>query len=332
VKALVTGASGFIGSHIVEQLQQQGHEVRALVRPTSDTSFLEQLEVDLAVGDVTDPDSLNDATRGVDTVFHTAAVVGNYGQWKHFREVGVRGTLNTLNAAAANEVSRFIHLGSIAVYGTRTNGQPFTEDTPFDDRPERWNHYVREKVLSEKLLWKAHREGKVQATSLRPSVVLGPRDRNAIGRTISIMQSPFGAIIGSGTTRFPAVVIEDVVDGVLKAATSDVAIGRAYNLSGRDPITEAEYLRLMAEAAGIRPLTRKMPVPAVMAMATVLETLYGLARRKQEPFITRIAVAIAGGDYQIDCSRAAADLGWEGARDYGDALRRSVEWYRSTEK
>jgi len=330
MKALVTGATGFIGSHIAQQLVEQGHEVRAFVRPTSDTTFLRQLEVELVTGDVTRPETLDAACRGVDTVFHTAAVVGNYGTWGHFRDVGVHGTRNTLDAAARNDVARFIHLGSIAVYGTRATGTPVTEDTPFDERPERWNHYVREKVLSEKLLWKAHREGRVQATSLRPSVVLGPRDRNALGRTLFMIRSPLGAIVGSGKSRFPAVVIEDVAAIALKAATSDVAIGRAYNVSGRDPITEEEYLRLVAEAAGLRPLTRRMPMPVVMTTAMLLENAYRLARRKEEPFVTRIAVAIAGGDYVIDCSRAAAELGWEGSSDYADAIRRSVEWYRSS--
>lgn len=331
MKALVTGATGFIGGHIAEQLVHEGHEVRALVRPTSDTSFLRTLEVQLVTGDVTRPETLDDACRGVDTVFHTAAVVGNYGPWSHFREVGVHGTRNTIDAAARNDVARFVHLGSIAVYGTRAVGTPATEDTPFDERPERWNHYVREKVLSEKLLWKAHREGRIQATSLRPSVVLGPRDRNALGRTLFMIKSPIGAIVGSGENRFPAVVVEDVASVALRAATSEVAIGRAYNVSGRDPITENEYLRLVADAAGVRPLKRRMPMPVVMSTAMLLENAYRLARRKEEPFITRIAVAIAGGDYVIDCSRAAAELGWEGTSDYADAIRRSVEWYRATQ-
>lgn len=330
MRALVTGASGFIGGHIAEQLVEQGHEVRALVRPTSDTSFLRSLELELVTGDVTRPESLDAACRGIDTVFHTAAVVGSYGPWSHFREVGVRGTLNTLNAAARNDVRRFIHLGSIAVYGTRATGQPVTEDTAFDQRPERWNHYVREKVRSEQLLWMAHEKGRIQATSLRPSVVLGPRDRNALSRTLFMINSPVGAIVGTGKTRFPAVVVEDVAAIAVTAATSAVAIGRAYNVSGRDPITQEEYLRLVAEASGLRPLSRRMPMPLVMSTAMLLENAYRLARRKEEPFVTRIAVALAGGDYVIDCSRATADLGWEGSADYADAIRRSVEWYNAT--
>lgn len=331
-RALVTGATGFIGGHIVDVLQNQGHDVTALVRATSDTTHLREREVRLATGDVTDPESLRVASAGMDWVFHTAAVVGTYGKWEHFREVGVRGTKNVIDAASSAGASRFIHLGSIAVYGTRPSGVAATEDTPYDERPERWNHYVREKVLSEKLLWKAHAEGRIQATSFRPSVVVGPRDRNAIPRTLSIIKSPLGALAGKASNRLPTVVVEELAAAIAKSADQDVAIGKAYNLSGRDPITQHEFMRLYAEAAGLKPLTRTAPYSVALTMAGTVETLFRLARRKNEPFITRIVVAIAGHDYEIDCSRAAADLGWEGKADYADAIRRSVEWYLGTQR
>jgi nucleoside-diphosphate-sugar epimerase len=328
-KALVTGATGFIGGHIVDVLQEQGHDVTALVRATSDTTHLREREVRLATGDVTDSDSLRVACSGMEWVFHTAAVVGTYGKWAHFREVGVRGTKHVIDAAASAGASRFVHLGSIAVYGTRPRTEPSTEDTPYDEHPERWNHYVREKVLSEKLLWKAHGEGCIQATSIRPSVVVGPRDRNAIPRTLAIIRSPLGALAGRPDNRLPTVVVEELSAAIVKAASTEAAIGKAYNLSGRETITQLDFMRLYAEAAGLKPKKRAVPYGMALASAGVLEGLYRLGRRKNEPFITRIVVAIAGHDYAIDCSRAVADLGWEGKADYADAIRRSVEWYRA---
>jgi nucleoside-diphosphate-sugar epimerase len=326
MKALVTGASGFIGSHIVDQLQAAGHDVTALVRPTSDVRYLDSIGARLAVGDVTDPESLRAAVVGMDSVFHTAAVVGTYGRWDHFREVGVRGTKNVIDAAAGAGVSRFIHLGSIAVYGTRPKGELFNEDTPFDDHPERWNHYVREKVWSEKLVWKAHTDGKIRATSFRPAVVLGPRDRNAVPRALSIIRSPLGGLAGTGSNRVPSVVVEEMAATIVASAENEITAGKAYNLAGAAPITQFEFMSHFATAAGLKPLTRKVPLPVAMTIAAVLENAYLLARRKEEPFLTRIAAVVAGYDYNIDCTRAAADLGWEGKGDYGDAIRRSVEW------
>jgi nucleoside-diphosphate-sugar epimerase len=325
MRVLVTGASGFIGGHVVERLADDGHDVTAFVRPTSDVAHLRSLEVPMALGDVRDADSLAAACQGKDAVVHTAAVVGTYGSWDHFLEVGVRGTQKALDAAASKGVSRFVHLGSIAVYGTRPTGVPFTEDTPFDEKPERWNHYVREKVWSEKRVWRAHQEGKVEAVSIRPSVVLGPRDRNAIPRVLSIIKSPIGALSGKGDNRIPCVVVEELAEAIAKAMTEPAAAGRAYNFSGREPITQRQMVDAFAAAAGLKPLTRSAPEWVGMASARAFEGIYRLLRRKDEPYITRIAVALAGRDYEIDSSRAAAELGWEGSADYYDAIRRSVE-------
>jgi nucleoside-diphosphate-sugar epimerase len=327
MKVLVTGASGFIGGHVVDQLQAEGHDVTALVRPTSDTAHLRKVEARLAVGDVTDAESLRRAAAGQDCVIHTAAIVGTYGRWQDYLEVGVRGTQNMLGAAAANDVARFVHLGSIAVYGTNPRGKAFREEMPYDEQPERWNHYVREKVWSEKRVWRAHEQRKVQVTSIRPSVVLGPRDRATIPRVISNLKSVTGAIVGDGQNRVPCVVVEELAAAITRAATSDTAIGRAYNLSGQRPVTQRALMNAYAEAAGIKPLARSVPEWLAMASGTAAEGVYRLLRRRSEPAVTRIAVVIAGRDYEVDCTRAGAELDWQGSADYFDAVGRSVAWH-----
>lgn len=330
MKALVTGASGFIGSHIVDRLQEEGHEVTAFVRPTSDTSHLEKAGARLAYGDITDLPSLEEAAKGQDWVFHTAAIVATYGSWKHYKEVGVDGTVNAIKAAVRGDASRFIHLGSIAVYGTRPSSEPFTEDTPWDENPERWNHYVREKVWSERRVWRAHHRGMIPVTSLRPSIVLGSRDRNAVPRVIAVHKSPLGGIVGDGQNRVPCVTIGDVAEATVKAASTEAAAGRAYNLSGKDPITQREFMDSVAHAAGLKTLGRSFPAWMGMASSTAIEGISGLLRRP-EPAVNRIVVALGGRDYEIDCSRAAEDLGFKGDGDYDEAIRQGVAWYLARE-
>lgn len=329
MRALVTGATGFVGGHIVEALAGAGHVVRALVRPTSDRTHLERLGVELAYGDVTRPDSLRRALSGVDAVFHTAALVSAYGRWEPYQRVGVEGTRNVVEAAAELGVERFIHLSSIAVYGfIHTSGRPIDESAPYDESPESWNHYVREKVLSEKVVWEAHDAGRIRATALRPSVVLGARDRNVVTRFMALGPLPVRATIGLGSNRVPCVVVDELADAAVRAATLDVAVGKAYNLSGQRPITQAELLRAFGRAAGCFVLPTWAPTRAVLGAAGLLEAAYRLAGREEEPFLSRLAVAIFGHDYEIDCSRAARELGWEGSADYVDAVRASVTWYR----
>ena len=110
--ALVTGATGFLGSHIAERLVRRGESVRCLVRPTSDTSFLESLGVELVRGDITDAPSLAPALTDIDTVYHAAAMVGDWAPWSAFRSVTINGTRNVLKAAGAAGVSRFLHVST----------------------------------------------------------------------------------------------------------------------------------------------------------------------------------------------------------------------------
>jgi nucleoside-diphosphate-sugar epimerase len=328
LRALVTGASGFIGGHVVDALALAGHEVKGLVRPTSDTTLLDRPGVTLAVGDVTDVASLRDACRGVDVVIHTAAVVSMYGAWEEYRKVGVVGTENVVNAAIEAGVPRLVHLSSIATYGLRhVPGVVLTEETPYDEEPEPWNHYVREKMLSEKVVWRAHESGRIGVTSLRPSVVIGPRDRNVVTRVMNLLKLPFTGTIGFGTNRVGCVVVEELAEIVVQAAVSDGAIGRAYNVSGKNPITQRELYGYYAKAAGRRVQPFFTPYRLAFAGASIAERVSQLAGRKEEPVLSLISVPIFGKDFVVDSSRATKELGWKGVADYERAASESVKWY-----
>jgi nucleoside-diphosphate-sugar epimerase len=327
MKVIVTGASGFIGTHLVRELKAQGHKVTALCQLGTSATHLSEQGVTPVMADVTDLASLLEPCGGQDWVFHLAAIVSGYGPWERFVEVGVKGTQNVIDAAEKAGVHRFVHLSSMTVYGTRQNGVRLTEAMPLDENPERWNYYVRQKILSEKLVWESHQAGKIRATVFRPSLVIGPGDRNVVGRTLKFVKSPFGAIVGDGRNRMACVVVDELVRTIVQSATLENATGKAYNLSGRNPITQSEYVNLHAEAAGLEPLKRKIPAPVAMMGCAALEHIYRLTRRKNEPFCTRIALALASNDFVMDCSLAAQDLGWQGTADYKEAIRHSVEWY-----
>ena len=178
-RILVTGASGFIGGHVCEALLKRGAKVRAMVRRSSDVSQLAGLDIEYAFADLSDAEGMNRACRDVDVVVHTAAAVGSFGEWEHFYETGVRGTERLIEAAHQNGATRFVHVSSIAVYGFKQHKGPVNEDAPFELKPQGWNHYVREKVMSEQILWRAHEDKKIQATSIRPCLLYtspSPRD------------------------------------------------------------------------------------------------------------------------------------------------------------
>jgi nucleoside-diphosphate-sugar epimerase len=329
MRALVTGATGFIGGHIVDALLDAGHDPIAGVRPGSDTARLERLGVPLVYCDVTDPASLRSACDDVDSVFHTAAIVATYGNWEHYREIGVEGTEHVLDAAIRAGVPRFIHVSSIAVYGfERRPGRILREDMPLQENPERWNHYVREKALSEKAAWRAHDAGRIGVTTLRPSVVLGPRDRNVVPRMARLMTTPIGGLIGLGANRVGCVVVTDLARLAVLASVRTEALGRAYNASGTGTITQRQIVQAFCHAFGKRVLPWRMPFTLALASAGLLDEIYATAGIREEPFVSRFSVAILGSDFVVDCSRAARELGWKGECDYRQAIRESVEYYR----
>lgn len=319
-KILVTGASGFIGGHVCEALVKAGVRVRAMARRSSDVSQLDGVDVELCRADLGDPEALARACQGVDTVIHTAAAVGSFGEWDHFYETGVLGTQRLIDAAAKQGATRFVHISSIAAYGLKDHGGPVDEKTPYDRKPQAWNHYVREKVMSEQLLWKAHEEKKIQATSIRPSVVIGARDRNAIPRLVDLLRLPVTALPGRPSLRFPVVCIEDCVDAIVRAAMNDASIGHAYNVSGEVPISIADFFGLIAKHAGLPAPRLYLPTSVMLPAVGMLEGAWKLLKRPGEPVATRIAIVVSGYDYEIDCSRTREDLGWSATGSYEAAI------------
>lgn len=326
MKALVTGATGLIGSSITQRLVEDGHDVRALVRADSDVSFLRPLGINLVTGDITDASSLAAAARGVDTIFHTVARIGEWGEWEDFQKVGVEGTRNVLSAAVAAGVARFVHLSSFAVYGFRTpEGIQMDEDTPYDEDPEPWNHYVREKVTSEKLVMECDRQGKLQASAIRPGVVWGPRDRAAFPRTVAMLGSPWAAIIGDGSNRVPSVASSDVAALAVAAAQSGAAAGQAFNCSG-ETVTQVEITETVVEVAGLKMPAIHASYQEAFAFATSQEQVWVTKGLTEAPPITRFNVALVGRDCPVDTTKARKLLGWQPQMTCQEAIRAAAAW------
>lgn len=319
-RVLVTGASGFIGGHACAALLEAGFSVRAMVRGTSLVGQLAGLDVELCRADLGDLGSLKRACKDVDVVVHTAAAVGSFGEWEHFHEVGVRGTERLIDAASESGAKRFIHVSSIAAYGLKDHGRRIDESAPFDLDQQPWNHYVREKVMSEQAIWKAHAAKKIQATSLRPSVVIGARDRNAIPRLVDLLRLPVTALPGRADNHFPVVTVEDCVDAIVRSVERDVAIGQAYNVSGSQRITLTEFFGFIARHAKLRNPRLYLPTALMLPAVGLLEEAWKRLGKAGEPVATRIAIVVSGYDYDIDCSRARRELGWSADGSYEAAI------------
>lgn len=323
--ALVTGATGLLGSHIAEQLVRRNRRVRALVRPGSDTRFLESLGVDCCEGDITDAASLAAACRGIGVVYHAAARVGDWGPWHEFVAITIEGTRNLLTAATAAGVARFIHISSISAYGhPNEKGLVIDESAPLGVQLHRWSYYSRAKVSAEKLVWAAHERGELAVTVIRPSWLYGPRDRATLARLCDSIRRGKIKLIGNGDNRLNVVHAANVAEAAVTAAPMKEAIGEAFNCSNDGVLTQRQYFNLVAEAMGMPPVTRKVPYRVAYTAGFVLEVVGRLLGFREPPLVTRYSAWLMGRDTYFECQKARRVLGWQPTIGYQEGIPEAV--------
>lgn len=330
---LITGATGLLGSHIVEQLRKQNKPVRVLIRRGSDRSWLETQNVEFVEGDVTDAASLQRACQGVDVVYHAAARVGDWGPWEEFQRITIDGTQKLVDAAAAAKVRRFVHVSSISVYGYHTKegtiDEAYGEKHGLGYKMYKWAYYTRSKVRAEELVWQAHREKRLQATIIRPAWIYGPRDRTTIFRLANLIKTGKAKILGRGDNRLNVVYAGNIADCAIIAAHRDEAIGQAFNVSNDGAITQQQYFDMLAKALGAPPVRKHAPYGAAYFVGFLLECLGHAFAWKKPPFVTRYAVWLMGRRSYFPAEKARQVLGWKSAITYDVGIPMTVKWYES---
>jgi nucleoside-diphosphate-sugar epimerase len=344
--ALVTGATGLVGSHVVERLAADGWRIRALVREPqvvrqgarsgwNGVDWLRQQGVELAAGDILDLPSFVESARGCDTIFHTAAAVTPPSTRVHpydaYRVPNVDGTRNAI-AAAARHGARLLQLSSVAVYGPKTRYassavRGVDETMPLDPLPER-AFYARSKRESEELVMAAHNEGRIWATAVRPDVIFGPRDRQFIPRLARLLRFGVAPVIDGGNAIMAIVHAAHVADGAVRAASCDAAGGRAYNLANDFDMRWRDFFRLAGDGLGRR--IRCMNIPHGLA-----GTLLSITKRTIR-FVTAggmNVVATASLDFMsrdnpFNSDRARRELGWAPALRPEAAIPEAFRWWR----
>jgi len=335
MKALVTGATGFIGSHIVERLLEQGHEVRALARKTSDLSHLNTTGAEIVFGDIEDYDSLLSAVDGIDVVFHAAArVMPGWGKWEDFERETINGTENILRASAEAGVSRFVYVSSGTVMGEASYCEiPADESTPCEISIFRYDtFYDHAKLQAEKLCLDWHKEGKIPVTVTRPCMVYGPRDRLLSDKTYRQFNVPVVVWPGKANPRTAIVHVTDVADCIILAATSDKAVGEIYNIAPTEVIWFRDYGDAMIRALGGRKIQISIPYSVGYLWCSCMEGWAHLKRQKELPYLTRSGVRFLNQGMHIDGSKARSELGWEPKISIEEGTKQYVAWRREQEK
>lgn len=325
---LATGATGLLGSHVVDLLLRRGDKVRALVRPDDQSPRVEQMKlagVDVCFGDVADRASLESAVRGTERVLHCAARTGPWGLRREYETTNVWGLKTLLDVALNAGVQRFVHVSSITVHGNDVRGSA-DETSPFRVEP---NPYSWSKVMGERLLQQMIVDRGAPVTIVRPGWVYGPGDTASFARFASMVQHQKMILMGSGNNHVPLIYVGDVARGILLASETAQAAGRTYLLVSDERVTQREYLGAIARELGVRAPTRRIPYRLALTLGSLAEQFGHLTRRQAAPPVTRYGVQMLGGENSFLIGRARRELGFSPEVSLAEGVRRSIEWYRT---
>lgn len=321
MRALVTGATGFIGSHLVEHLLRQGYEVRCLVRKTSSTVWLKELPVEYVYGDLFSSAALQRAVAGVDYVFHSAGVTKARHKHEYYRG-NQDGTRNLLEATfrQSPQLKRFLHISSQAAVGPSPTRQPIDETTP----PHPITTYGRSKLKAEQeCLAFASR---LPITIARPPVVYGPRDRDVF-EFFNTMSKGLQPMIGWKEKYVSMIHVADLVRGFVLAAESTNTVGRIYFITGRRMVGWREIGETTRRAMARATLRVRIPEALVYVVAAVAE-LGALFSSKPALINFEKAREMIQDFWTCDGSRAARDFGFREEIGLEQGIRETVRWYR----
>ena len=319
MKTLVTGATGFIGTHLVKALVEKRRDVRCLVRKTSNTKKIEAFNVELFYGDLLDKQSLEDAVEGVDIIHHLAGEVYAT-KVREYRKNNVDGTKNLLEACYSKEIVKFIYLSSVAAVGQNlSRGVLLNEESPcYPITP-----YGKSKFTVEKILLEAFDIHKVPIVIIRPPIVYGPGQPMVITRFFRMIHKGKFTIIGDGNNTKSFCYIDNLVQGILLAEKSEKSVGRIYFMSDSETYTLNKMVQTIAIEEGVAISKKRFPsfISSLSGyLLMVLEKFFGI----YSTFLYSIKMMAV--DLGCDISRAKKELDYYPSVSCQEGIKKTVQW------
>ena len=322
---LVTGATGFLGSAVARALLDRGEAVRVLVRRESDRRNIDSLDVELAEGNLNDPQSLRNAVKRCRVLYHAAA---DYRLWvkdpKELYDTNVAGTRALLRSASEAGVERIVYTSSVATLGREPSGRPADEQTPvtIDDMT---GHYKRSKFLAEEDVNRLVRDEEIPVVIVNPSTIIGPRDIRPTPTGRMVEEAARGKIPAFVDTGLNVVHVDDVAIGHVQAYEHG-KIGERYVLGGDDMMLR-EILAEIASLVGRRPPRIRLPRAAVLPVAYVAEFAARIRGSAVEPLVTVDGIKMSKTFMFFSSEKAKKAIGYS-PRPGREALADAVEWLR----
>ncbi|QDE31766.1 2-alkyl-3-oxoalkanoate reductase [Shewanella polaris] len=309
-KVFVTGAGGFLGLSICQRLLAAGIQVVGFARGAYPR--LVELGVDMRQGDISDYDSVKQAMQGCDLVFHVASKAGVWGNKQSYYSPNVDGANNIINACKELNIQNLIYTStpSVTFAGQDENG--INESAPY--AKTYLNYYGESKAIAEQLVLTAN-SAQLRTTALRPHLIWGPNDPHLVPRVIERARAGRLKLVGNEDKLVDTIYVDNAAYAHILAAldlvTNAKCAGKAYFLSNDQPITMADMLNRILACVDLPPVTKRVPASVAYTAGVVLETVYGLLNKSQEPIITRFVARQLSTSHYFDISAAKQDLGYQ---------------------
>jgi nucleoside-diphosphate-sugar epimerase len=324
---LVTGATGLVGSALCRRLAGQGRRARALVQTTSDASFLDELGVELTVGDVAEEADCRRAMEGAGRVFHCAAYVSDWAEAEEMIRINVEGLQAMMDAALEAGVERFVYLSSLVVLGHGPQVD-LDESAPVVITGDTYN---RTKVMAEDMAFRYHRERGLPITIIRPPYIYGPRDRQFLPRLLATMKRGTFRYIGSGFQPFSLVYVENLVDALMAAAERSEAVGQLYHITDGDPVNRRQLVDAVCDGLGLARPTRSVPYGVAKVACFLMESAYRMLGKREAPLLNRFRLKFMATPLTFSIEKARRELGYEPRFSFKEGMAETLAWWRRRE-
>ncbi len=323
---LITGATGFAGSHLAEACVRKGYAVRALARAGSDTKLLENGGVTIVRGDLADATILPAALQGVDVIFHCAAKVGDWGPVEDYRAINVEALRGLLEACRSVPLRRFVHFSSLGVYAA---GHHFGTNESAPLPSHHVDGYTQTKVESEQLALRYQRDHGVPVVVLRPGFVYGPRDRTVLPRLLDNLRAGKVRYLGGGGKRaMNTIYVVNLAEAALLAAEKPNVVGQVFNLTDGEFVSKRRFIEGIADGLGVPRPQSSVPLWVARLGAWWME---GAARRRndpQPPLLTQGRLKFLGMNLDFSIEKAKRELGYQPRFTFDQGLAETVAWYK----
>ena len=318
-KVLVTGAGGFLGNQLLNELLQKDFLVRVITRKI-DKEFERNKQVEVIYGDIRDAAALERAIDGVDIIYHCAARTNNKGPWQDFLDTNVNATRNLLELAANFNVNRFVFVSSVSVYGFNKirEKKSICEDDTIGNGLPFYSYYAKSKIEAEKLVWEYYHNQNLPVVIVRPGVIYGFKGKNTFKNS--------KIIFGAKKKVLPYVYVKDVVSALILAGESDAAIGNAYNVVGDEQPTQGEFKKIINQTIGMDNSGFYLPLSIMYIPAFLFEFYSKRKKAKSSPPFNMFFYKSLVRDLHYTNNKIKRELGWSPNYSVKDGIKETVKF------